>query len=604
MTVVAVLALAFTAPSAMHRIDQPRTASYTVDMVVHGRWFLPLDVIGHPATKPPLVNWLCAPLIAMGWHTQAAFWLPPACFTLIGLGLTVGMAWWLFAGGVMAPYDAADRRAAVALAAAAGLCAMASGRGVMLWTYVRPDTLLLPLLVLAWWLATDLLHRAAMLDRRADGPARCETHSDADADADSEAKASRQLPPRLRFAFWFVLGLIALTKAIPIVFPLLYVLLGAKLMHGRWSPARRLGWAWGLPMALAMFALWLVPAYLSDPDYFRRGLLGVETLGRISGVQGIYGAEHHTSAGPWDLLLTMHVIPMWFVERLATVSILAIVAVVVIGVEYRRAAVARRACGGENGTAPAITTQNAHDTEPTPWRRHPMTPAILWLLIVLGLPMLSAGKAAQYVLPALAPASILAAYAVHRLVKHNRHALRFATAALAAAAVGFALYPHVGGYHARNPTGRNLVRFAAQADAWVDQRLDDHRKAGIPHGDPADGVVFVATGYNTLQALMGRNQAGPATTEPWDAAVAAIAPLPLAPDLTPVLVSGPVTLSFDEHTTRLGLYDTRDIPADHPLRCERRIDAGPFASQGDAPGDQTRQTPARVPRTLASVKPQ
>src|ERR1700730_16185341 len=60
------------APSTLQRFDQPRTASYTADVVVNGRWLLPHDMLGHPATKPPLVNWLAAPVVALGFWTELA----------------------------------------------------------------------------------------------------------------------------------------------------------------------------------------------------------------------------------------------------------------------------------------------------------------------------------------------------------------------------------------------------------------------------------------------------------------------------------------------------------------------------------------------------
>ena len=50
-------------PSALQRQDQPRTVSYTADIAANGRWLLPRDMFGDTATKPPLVNWLAAPLL-------------------------------------------------------------------------------------------------------------------------------------------------------------------------------------------------------------------------------------------------------------------------------------------------------------------------------------------------------------------------------------------------------------------------------------------------------------------------------------------------------------------------------------------------------------
>ena len=46
---------------------QPRTISYTTDILVNGghHWILPIEQSRYPATKPPLYNWLAAPMVAL-----------------------------------------------------------------------------------------------------------------------------------------------------------------------------------------------------------------------------------------------------------------------------------------------------------------------------------------------------------------------------------------------------------------------------------------------------------------------------------------------------------------------------------------------------------
>ena len=63
-------------PSDLYDNDQPKTVAYTVDMVEHGRWLLPVDMLGRPATKPPMYNWIGAPFVAAGWHDEFALKLP------------------------------------------------------------------------------------------------------------------------------------------------------------------------------------------------------------------------------------------------------------------------------------------------------------------------------------------------------------------------------------------------------------------------------------------------------------------------------------------------------------------------------------------------
>src|SRR6266404_756904 len=84
------------APSALQRFDQPRTVSYTADIIVNGRWLLPRDMLGHIATKPPLVNWMATPVVALGfWQEWAVKW-PMIAATLLTTVLTVRIARNLF----------------------------------------------------------------------------------------------------------------------------------------------------------------------------------------------------------------------------------------------------------------------------------------------------------------------------------------------------------------------------------------------------------------------------------------------------------------------------------------------------------------------------
>jgi 4-amino-4-deoxy-L-arabinose transferase-like glycosyltransferase len=501
------LALQLTAPSEMHRIDQPKTASYTIDMVVHGRWFLPKDSTGAWATKPPLVNWITAPLCAMGWHSQMAFWLPIASAQVLGIGLTIWWARRLFAAG--AAQEAQWTKLAFPLACLAGVFYFASRYTATLFTYVRPDGILIPLLTLSWVLGTLLVQRLADRGGGASGP----------------------VWP-LALAFWLSVGLVALTKAIPAIYPPLYVLLFAKVSRGRFRDAGGAGWSWGVPLALAMFALWVIPAYLADPDYFKSGLLGAETLGRFSGVQGIYGAQMRLRFGPGSLVTTMKRVPDWLMTRFLPVSIPA-----VVGVWMTRF-----------------------------WRRrtHPLMPAVLWLALVCLMSLLTANKTAQYLLPGIPAMAILAAYACFPAPARWRVPTASLIAAAALVAFGLGAYAHLGGYAAQDPTGRRLVSFAEEANKVVGH----------------SPVVYVATGINSLQPLMGRNQAGPPSEDLWRDATWVIAPVRLAGPIAPIAVSEPVcTYMGCRAFEALGVFRAADFPADHPIRSVREINLPAAATE-------------------------
>ena len=50
-------------PSDLWKRSQPLTLRATVDVVVEDRWILPHTVDDRPLAKPPLINWLSAPVV-------------------------------------------------------------------------------------------------------------------------------------------------------------------------------------------------------------------------------------------------------------------------------------------------------------------------------------------------------------------------------------------------------------------------------------------------------------------------------------------------------------------------------------------------------------
>src|SRR4051812_48886443 len=73
------LTLRVLGPSDLWDNTQPKTVSYTTDILVHGgnHWILPVDYAlehgAEPATKPPLYNWIAAPLVsALGFNSEIA----------------------------------------------------------------------------------------------------------------------------------------------------------------------------------------------------------------------------------------------------------------------------------------------------------------------------------------------------------------------------------------------------------------------------------------------------------------------------------------------------------------------------------------------------
>src|SRR5688572_30822432 len=88
---IAMMTLRYLGPSDLYDQTQPKTMSYTTDIIVHGgsHWLLPFERGELPATKPPLYNWLAAPAVKwLGFNSEIAHKLPSiaamlACWLII-----------------------------------------------------------------------------------------------------------------------------------------------------------------------------------------------------------------------------------------------------------------------------------------------------------------------------------------------------------------------------------------------------------------------------------------------------------------------------------------------------------------------------------------
>src|SRR5256886_16934469 len=148
---VVMLSSRVTAPSALQRFDQPRTVSYTADIVVNGRWLLPRDMFGHVATKPPLANRMAVPVVALGfWQEWAVKW-PMVAGTLLTTALTVTIARNLFR---QIPETAIVADEASLIAGAAWLVNPAN---MTMIYHCRPDPVLVFFLTAAWMFATAII---------------------------------------------------------------------------------------------------------------------------------------------------------------------------------------------------------------------------------------------------------------------------------------------------------------------------------------------------------------------------------------------------------------------------------------------------------------
>lgn len=419
-------------PSDIYDNDQPKTVAYTVDMVRHGRWVLPVDMLGRPATKPPMYNWIGAPVVAAGWHSEFALKVPSVLAAFVVVGLTWYMSRWT-AQRIVNAYEHRDPGSPLFkagfvddFAALACICVLVNYSMVKLSYTARPDMVLTAFLTAGWVLATGLLAK--------ENPGK---------------HTGRRL--LMQLGLWLCVAGAALTKGPPALLLLIYVILGGKMLTGRWSLMLRSGIVWGLPLALLLFGWWAYLAYLADPEHFRQVFLGDETLNRVGrgGVTGIVTGLFNMPAQmiakflPWSLFALMG---MWHVF---------------------------------------MTRGRLH------WFTGPKGPAMLWVILIVIFFSLSGGKRADYLAPAYPAAAVLAAFWLtcegHRLL--NMRAWQPALAGLVVALM-FGAFGWFWSAAAVDGYGNHLVSFADRVE---------QKTRGL-------SIHFENTRYTPIQALLGYNQ--------------------------------------------------------------------------------------------------
>jgi 4-amino-4-deoxy-L-arabinose transferase-like glycosyltransferase len=262
-------------PSDVYDKEQPRTTSYTADMISNGHWVLPYDTFGIPATKPPLYNWLTAPFVQMGGYREWALKMPSL------LGAAGALVVLIMAGRHLG--RAEGKVGGWALGAVAASFWIATAVTVKLMYLARPDMVLVALLAGAWLAATMLL------DRLAEG-----------------MRGAAVLKPAA--AFWLCTLGAALDKGPLALFGLIYLVLAALVIHRRAGLLAKTGWWWGLPLVLGPMGVWSYFAYRQEPEFFQQVLLGRETAGRVAGAGRFFKTFFNGPAYvvtrflPWSLL--------------------------------------------------------------------------------------------------------------------------------------------------------------------------------------------------------------------------------------------------------------------------------------------------------------
>jgi 4-amino-4-deoxy-L-arabinose transferase-like glycosyltransferase len=445
VALVWVIAARVLGPSDLWDQTQPKTVAYTTDMLVHGRWLLPRERGEEPATKPPLYNWLAAPAVALlGFSSEIGHKLP---------SLAAMCLCWLVLVRLGRASFGSEGAAGEIIGWLAGMMFVANYAIFKLGYLARPDMLLTLWLLLGWLAATRRL---------------IDVREDAAPEADGTGCPSRARRRWITLGFWLCVGLAGLTKGPAAVPLLIYALLAAPLIAGRWRAAGALGWWWGLPLSLLIAGAWVFAVWRIDPVHLREKLWFEEFAGRITGT-GSEGAEE----GPIALLTGAPDMVLYYLIRFLPWSILSIAAMVAL---WRHTA--------EGG--------------PRRWRTLGPEGAVLhgaaiFVVIVIALYTLSAGKRADYIAGAFAPGSLLAAWWLVRV--GGRWGLRAPWLAPAAATIVLAAATAVNQLQPGAPTrdfARNINSFADAARAEMQARP-------LP-------VAFWSTGATHLQSILGCNQ--------------------------------------------------------------------------------------------------
>lgn len=280
--IVLTLAIRILSPSDIVSRDQSRTVSYTIDIVSNGNLILQADADGFPATKPPLINYLSALLVAPFGPNEWTFMGPSLLAFFATLALIYLIARDTFAQ--MPPHPGwlgltAAEWAALLAVAFYGLSAMA----LRLAFVARPDMILVFFLTLSFYAAN---------------------------------RALAATPPEgagWAFVFWLAASLAALAKGPIAIIPVAYAFLATKLVHDDWRAVFRLRPYVGAPITLVVALAWPIAVYVLAPEHFRNILINQELGGQFE------GAWYSGVISAWQ-------VPLWVISRFLPWSLLLLAA--------------------------------------------------------------------------------------------------------------------------------------------------------------------------------------------------------------------------------------------------------------------------------------
>lgn len=366
--VIASITIRITGPSDIHDQTQPKTLSYTTDILTHStdldHWILPSIQQREPATKPPLYNWLAVPFVAVFGHQSIVAHKAPSLLTWLALIVILYRL-----GHHIDP--------AFRLTGPLAVIAFVTNYAWFKLGYLaRPDGLLTLWLVIGWAAATAL------------------------------SDPSRTRPRFPALIMWAATGLAALTKGPPALLIPVYAVLQHFITnrdsseHDKGGSMLRTPSFWiFLPIAILLPAAWLVLAYILNADHTYHIIIREEAVDRFLGI----GAEG-TKSGPWDWVRTAPNMPLFFLLRFLPWSVLFIGAAIDLLARPK----------GDPGTTPIRGRPQATNPDEAPARPW-IIGAFTFTILVVVFFTFSAGKRADYIASAYVTGSLVVGWwLVHR----------------------------------------------------------------------------------------------------------------------------------------------------------------------------------------------
>ncbi|MGN6366875.1 MAG: ArnT family glycosyltransferase [Phycisphaerae bacterium] len=392
-------------PSDLYDKEQPRTAAYTADMLLHHRWILPTDSFDIPATKPPLFNWIDAPFVAgFGYHEwtlkfpsflaaalvlfcifRAARTMPPTSPTPAD-------------SPVLSPQNHTSM-----LATLAALMWLSTFMTAKLMYLARPDMLVTACLTVAWLTGTRII---------------------------------LQSKSHIGFAivFWLSVAGAALTKGPIALLPIAYLFVAARLCAGSWQPLRRAGLWWGIPLILLMFGAWCLLAFNQHPTFFREVLVDREVSQRL--------LPTPDNPNHFGWLTTLPNGPIYIITRFLPWSLIPLAVLILGGMRYF-----------------------ATKPRPTLNLRHPLAPATLWVAVIaLSFCFLTTKRPDRYA-PTFPPLALISAWLALEYAPKLHLSFRMLVAATFAFLAVVILNNAFFDSPATTNLGDNLVQFTRAVDS-------------------------------------------------------------------------------------------------------------------------------------------